>query len=111
MKQNNYWSFVTKDLCEALLRSVFKTSDNLSALRQMDLYPRMRLWVRLTFGQTSGQFDIWSDVPSRMRLQVRLIFGQTSGWSDVPLQMRHQVRLTSGQTSGQVDIWSDVPPG
>ena len=49
----------------------------------------MRLWVRLTFGQTLGQVDIWSDVPSRMRLKVRLTFGQTSG---------------------QVDIWSDVPP-
>ena len=49
----------------------------------------MRLWVRLTFGQTAGQVDIWSDEPPGMRLWVRLIFGQPSG---------------------QVDIWSDVPP-
>ena len=81
----------------------------------------MRLWVRLTFGQTypqqrhlvakcdntSGQFDIWSD------LWVSLTFAQTypfqaetscgqvwyyfgSGW--------HLVR-----SLGQVDIWSDIP--
>ena len=49
----------------------------------------MRLHVRLTFGQTSGQVDIWSDVPPRMRLQVR---------------------LTVGQTLDQLDIWSDLQP-
>ena len=67
----------------------------------------MRFLVRLTFGQTLSQVDIWSDVPPRMRLQVRLTFGQmysqdgASGqvviWSDVPQDV----------ASGQVDIWSD----
>ena len=68
----------------------------------------MRLWVRLTFGQTSGlltfgqmypqdeasgQVDIWSDFRSDwhsvrctpwMRLWVRLTFGQTLGWPAYP---------------------------
>ena len=41
------------------------------ALGQVDLWsdvPRMRFWVRLTFGQTLGQVDLWSDVPPRIRL-------------------------------------------
>ena len=37
----------------------------------------MRLWVRLTFGHTSGQVDIWSDV------------------------------FPKDETEDQVDIWSD----
>ena len=43
----------------------------------------MRLRVRLIFGQTYGQVDIWSDVPPRMRLRVRLTFGQTYGQVDI----------------------------
>ena len=79
-----------------------------------DLPPSwMRLWVRMKFGQTSGQVDLWSDVPPRMRLWVRMKFGQTYGqvqlWSDVPRRMRLWVRLTFGQTLGYVDLWSDVP--
>ena len=74
----HFWPFVRKDLCEARAkpRSVFKFSDNLSALSQM--YPPrwgfrsgwhlVRLQVRLTLGQM---------YPPRMRFQVRLTFGQT----------------------------------
>ena len=49
------WSFVRKDLCEARAkhRSVFKFSDNLSALSQM--YPQ---------DKASGQVDIWPDFGS-----------------------------------------------
>ena len=46
------------------MQSVFKFADNLSALSQMDAL-QMRLWVRLTFGQTLGQADLWSHVPPR----------------------------------------------
>ena len=68
----------------------------------------VRLWVRLTFGSDvlpSAEI-LW---PSVILLQVRLTFGQTLGevelWSDVPPRMRLQVRLTFGQTLGQVDLW------
>ena len=46
-----YWSFVRKDLCKARAKthSVFKFSDNLSALSQIT---------------PQGQDDIWSDVGS-----------------------------------------------
>ena len=44
--------------------------------------------------------------PSRTRLQVRLTFGQTLGqvelWSDIPQQ---------DEVSVQVDIWSDFGSG
>ena len=83
----------------------------------------MRLWVRLKFGQTVGQVELWSDMPPRIRLSVRLTFGETLGqvdsWSDfrsgwplvrcTPWQ-RHLVAKCD-TTLGQVDLWSDVPPG
>ena len=28
-------------------------------------HPKIRLWVRLTFGQTSGHDDLWSDIPPK----------------------------------------------
>ena len=58
----SYWSFV-KVLCEARpkMHSVYKFSDNLSALSQMDPLPKI---VRLTFGHTLGQTDLWLEVPS-----------------------------------------------
>ena len=78
-----HWSFIRKDLCKARAKphSVFKKSD--------EPLLEIRLWFRLTFGQTAGQVDLWSDVAPWVRLQVMLTFGQTSG---------------------QVDLWSDVPP-
>ena len=77
----------------------------------------MRLLVRLTFGPTLGQVELWSDLPSRMKLQFRLTFGQTLGqvelWSDVPLRMRPWVKVKFGQDEacGQVEIWSDFGSG
>ena len=70
------WPFVRKELCEARPkpRSVLKKSNDLFALRQME--PQMRLWVKLIFGQTYGQVDIWSDVPPDEAL------GQVDIWSD-----------------------------
>ena len=68
------------------------------------MYPRMRLQIRLTFGQTLGQVDIWSDIPPRVRLWIRLTFGQTLDqvdiWSDVPPKMKLRIRLTFGQMAG-----------
>ena len=87
----------------------------------------VRLWVRLTFGQTYPlaekscgwvcyyfhQVDLWSDEPPMIRLQVRLTFSQISGqadlWSDVPLM----AETSCGQVCyyfSQVDLWSDIPP-
>ena len=43
----------------------------------------MRLLVRLTFGPTLGQVELWSDLPSRMKLQFGLTFGQTLGQVDL----------------------------
>ena len=58
----------------------------------------MRLWVRLTFGQSSGQVDIWSDVPPWIRLE-----DQVDIWSNFGM-----ARCTpSDKTEYQVDIWSD----
>ena len=37
--------------------------------------------------------------------------GQTDLWSDVPHRIRIEVRLTFGHTLGQTDLWSDIPPG
>ena len=120
-----------KDLCEARpkMQSVFKLSDNLSALSQMD--PP----IDEAFGHTLGQADLWSDVPHQIRLPVRLTFGQTLGLADLfsdvpPIEVRLtflldlQVRLTftwmyplaetsCGQVHyycGQADLWSDVSP-
>ena len=98
-------SFVRKDLCEARTKpcSVFKN---------WMTFLHLGRWTPPD--KALGQVDIWSDVPPRMRLWVRLTFGQI--WSGWPLvrcnpRMRLWVRLTFGQTLGQVDIWSDVPPG
>ena len=135
----NYLVFLRKDLCETREKphSMFKFSDNLSALSQM-YPPGLGYWSGLTYGQTSGQPDLWSDDPSRLgfrsgwhlvRLWVRLTFGEMyppgwgfgSGWHLVrlwvrltigqmyPPQMRLHVRLTFGKTFGQADLWSDVP--
>ena len=126
--------FHKKDLCEARpkIQSLFKFSDNLSALSQMDP-PGWGYWsgwhwitllIRLTFGQmyptrmslqvrlTSGHFG--QMYPTMMRLWARLTFGHTSGqvdhWSDVPTtMMRLWIRLIFGHTLGQADHWSDVP--
>ena len=83
----------------------------------------MRLQVRLTFGPTSGQVNIRSDIPPRQRylmaecdttsdqvhiwsdLKVRVTFGQMC-----PLQVRLWFRLTFSKTLGQPDLSSDVPP-
>ena len=48
----------------------------------------MRLRVRLTFGQTLGQVDLWSDVPHDEAS------GHVDLWSDVP----------PDEASDQVDI-------
>ena len=137
-------------------QSVFKFSHNLSALSQMDpphtdevsgkvdifvrslgqvdlwsdVPPRMRLWVRLTFGQTFGQADLWSGVlPDRdilwlsvLLLQVRLTFVRHTppqwGFRSGCHLVRLHVRMTFGQmypsqdeASAQVDIWSDFGSG
>ena len=53
------------------------------------MYPMVRLQVRLTFGQTSDQVDIWSDF--------------SAGW--------HLVRCTLQEEDlGKVDILPDAPP-
>ena len=81
----------------------------------------MRLWVRLTVGQTRSDWPLVR-YPHRMRLWVRLTFGQTL----VRLtfgQMYHLAETSCGQvwyyfgsvwhlvrTLGEVDIWSDIPP-
>ena len=77
----------------------------------------------LTFGQTSGQDDIWSDVPppgrdilwpSMILLQVRLTLGQMDPqnrdilWPSVILPW-FQVDILV-RSLGQVDIWSDGTP-
>ena len=128
--------FHRKDLCEAKpkMQSVFKFSDNLSALNQMDpcrwgfrpgwlfvrysgqldlssdIPPQDELWVRMTFVQMypPGRDILWASI---IWLQIRLTFGETyprwgfrSGW---PL-----VRCTSqDEASGQVNIWSDIWSG
>ena len=156
---NYYWSFIRKDLCEARAKphSVFKFSDNLSALSQMypsadedsgqvDIWPDfgsgwsldrctpicpgrdilwpsvILLWVRLIFGQTLGQVDLWSDIPPAktscdqvwyyFRLGWHLVtsLGQVDLCCRCTPRMRFWVRLTFGQTLGQVDLWSDIPP-
>ena len=75
--------------------SVFKFSDNLSALSQM--YPlQMRLQVRLTFGQ-----------------MVLPEWGFRSGWPLVRLQVRltfHQM-YPQDEALGQIDIWTDFRSG
>ena len=91
--------------------------------------PQMRLQVKLTFGQTLGQADLWSDVPPRQRTLVAkciTTLGQVdicqifkSGWPLVRCTPNSDflwpsvttlVRLTFCQSLGQVDLWSDVPP-
>ena len=63
------------------------------------MYPlQMRLWVRLTFGQTLDQLDLWSDVPLTETSCGQVWYYFESVW--------YLVRF-----SGQDDIWSDVPPG
>ena len=55
-----------------------------------------------------SQADLQSDVPPTIRLQVRLTFSQASGqadlWSDVPLRQRHLVAKCD-TTSGQVNLF------
>ena len=75
--------------------------------------PTIRLWVRLTFGHTLGQADLWSDVPSRSgfgQVDIWATLGQAELWSDVPARFRLWVRLTFGHTLGQADFWLGVPP-
>ena len=79
--------------------------------------PRIRLQVRLTFGQmyppdeASGQVDIWSDFgwfwhllrcTPQIRLRGRLTFGQIYGQTDICSDVPPQ-----DETEDQVDIWSD----
>ena len=111
--------------------SVFKFSDNLSALSQM--YPPA--------DEASSQVDIWSDFGSGWPLvrcapqaetfcgQVCYYFGsglnfvislgQVDLWSDVPTQAKTSCSKVyyyfgSGwhffRSSGQLGHWSDVPP-
>ena len=67
---------------------------------------QIRLWVRLTFGQTLGQVDLWSDVPQQRHLVAKC--DTTSAkfdiWSDI------QVRMTFGQTypPGRDILWPSV---
>ena len=97
----NCCSFI-KDLCDARpkMHSVFKFSDNLSALSQMDPTDETSGHVEI-FVISSGQVDLWSDVPpvsdilwpSVLLLWDRLTFGQI---------------YPQDVASGQVDIWSGL---
>ena len=80
----------------------------------------MRPWVRLTFGQTLGQVDLWSDVPNRdIPWPHMIILHQVGIWSDVPpgrAIMWPSVKLLGSgwhlvRSLDQVDIWSEIPPG
>ena len=90
------------------MQSVFKFSDVLFALSQMDLPMDEALGQVDIFVRSSGQADLWSDVSSRIRLWVRLTFGYAMGqadlWSDVLPRIRQVeilgrlwVRLVFGQ--------------
>ena len=106
---------------------------------QVDIWsnisPMMRLQVRLTFSQASGQADLWSDIPhtetscfqvyyyiSKVDLWLNIYlaeiscghvcyyFRQVDLRLDKPPMMRLHIRLTFIQASGQAGLWSDVPP-
>ena len=63
------------------------------ALGQVDIFVR-----------SSGQADLWSDVPFRIRLWFRLTFGQ------IYPQDQALGQVMFGQSLGQADLWSDEPP-
>ena len=103
--------------------------DPLEMRLQVSLTFLSDLWVRLTFGQmyplveassdqsgtTSGQADLWSDIPhiNEALRQVDIFvrsYSHTDLWSDVPPWLRHLV-AKSGTTSGQAGLWSDVTLG
>ena len=71
------------------MQNVFKFSNNHLHLVQMDLPVDETFGEVDIFVRSSGQADLWSDVPPRVGLWVRSTFGQTSG---------------------QTDLLSDVPP-
>ena len=84
-----YWSFLEKT-CEAKheMESVFKFSDVLFALGHMD-HPIVEVSDEVDiFVRSSGQADVWSDVPP-VETSCGLVcnyFGQDDLWSDVPPQ-------------------------
>ena len=55
-----------------------------------DIPPMIRLWVRLTFSQTSSQVDLWTDVSP---------VDEASGQVDI-----------FDRSLGQADLWSDGLP-
>ena len=83
---------------------------------------QVRPQVRLTFGHTLGQVDLWSDVPPRQshlvakcnttsgQVDIGQIFGSGSPlFRCMPRQRHHVVKCDT--TLGQVNLWSDVHQG
>ena len=127
--QIHYWSFVEKIYVKQEQNHKVCSKNQITFLHCGRSTPRMRLQVRLTFSQTLGQVDLWSDAPPGrgfrsglhlVRLWIRLTFGQMyppgwgfgSGWHLVRLRSGwHLVRCTPQAETSCGQVWYYFRPG